>query len=183
MRMDTGLSFEDRLDKAMNFSPWKEWIMLLLEENEIWNIMEKTQTIPTNTMFLAAFTKKNVKAKRMLLDAVKDHIIPHVSRNKYAYEMWDALIKLYHSGNQNRKMVLREKLRSTKISKIDTVTSYLTGISHVCDDLLTIGEEVKDVELVRIALNEFLEKWAPFMKGFVAHENLPDWKRLWDDFS
>jgi hypothetical protein len=93
--MATGLRFEDRLDEAMNFSPWKERIALMLEENEIWDIVEKTQVVPTDTVLLVTFTKKNVKAKRMLLDAVKDHIIPHVSGKKNAYEMWEALIKLY----------------------------------------------------------------------------------------
>jgi hypothetical protein len=134
-RMATGLRFEDRLDGATNFSPWKERIALLLEENEIWDIVEKTQVVPTDTTLLAAYNKKNVKAKRMLLDVVKDHIIPHVSGKKNAYEMWEALTKLYQSGNQNRKMVLREKLRSTKMSKTDTVASYLTRISQVRDEL------------------------------------------------
>jgi hypothetical protein len=50
-RMDIGLRLEDNLDGATNFSPWKEWIMLLLEENEIWDIVEKTQVVPTDTGF------------------------------------------------------------------------------------------------------------------------------------
>jgi hypothetical protein len=66
------------------------------------------------------------------------------------------------------KMVLREKLRSIKMSKIDTVASYLTRISQVCDELTVVGEVVKDDELARTTLNVFSEKWAPFMKGFVA---------------
>jgi hypothetical protein len=128
-RMVTGLRFEDRLDGATNFSPWKERIALMLEENEIWDIVEKTQVVPTDTALLVAFNKKNMKSKRMLLDVMKDHIIPHVSEKKNAYEMWEALTKLYQSGNQNKKMVLREKLGSTKMSKTDTVASYLTKIS------------------------------------------------------
>jgi hypothetical protein len=48
---------------------------------------------------------------------------------------------------------------------------------------LVVGEEVNDYELVRTTLNGFLEKWAPFVKGVVACEKFPDWKRLWDDFS
>jgi hypothetical protein len=130
--------------------------------------------VPTDPTLLATFNKKNVKSKRMLLDVVKDHIIPHVSGKKNAYEMWDALIKLYRSGNQNRKMVLREKLKSTKMSKTNTVTSYLTRISQVHDELSVVGEEVKDDELARTALNGFSKKWASFMKGVVAREKLHD---------
>jgi hypothetical protein len=74
----TRLRFEDRLDEDTNFSPWKEWIALLLEENEIWDIVEKTQVVPTDTTLLATYKKKNVKSKRMLLDVMKDYIIPRV---------------------------------------------------------------------------------------------------------
>jgi hypothetical protein len=46
--MATGLRFEDRLEGAGNFSPWKERIALLLEEHDLWDIVEKTVTIPTD---------------------------------------------------------------------------------------------------------------------------------------
>lgn len=36
---------------------------------------------------LTKFNKKNVKDKRIILDSIKDHVIPHVTRKKYAFEM------------------------------------------------------------------------------------------------
>ena len=79
--------------------------------------------------FFSEFKKKNVRAKRIILDSVKDHIIPHVVRKYYAYQMWESLSNLYQSSNQNRKMVHREKLRSTKMARGESVTSYLTRVS------------------------------------------------------
>jgi hypothetical protein len=34
-------------------------------------------TVPTDAIFLATYTKKNIKAKIIILDAIKDHVIPH----------------------------------------------------------------------------------------------------------
>jgi hypothetical protein len=82
MRMATGLRFEDMLDEATNFSPWKERIVLL-EKNEILDIVENTQVVPTDTTLLETYNKKNVKSKRMFLDDVKDHIIPRVQKEKF----------------------------------------------------------------------------------------------------
>ena len=65
--------------------------------------MDKTHTFTTNATLLASFSKNNVKDKMMVLDVVKDHIIPHVSGKKYDYEMWEAVMKLYQSDNHNRK--------------------------------------------------------------------------------
>jgi hypothetical protein len=75
--MTTGLRVEDRLDGATNFCAWKERMILLLQENELWDIVENTTThpvlVPTDAPLLAAYTKKSIKAKRIILDAIKDH--------------------------------------------------------------------------------------------------------------
>ena len=85
-----------------------------------------------------------MKVKHILLDAVKDYMIPHVIGKNNAFDMWAAPVKLYQSNNQNQKMVLREKLRDTKMTKTDNVTSYITRISQVCDELDVVGEKMDD---------------------------------------
>jgi hypothetical protein len=42
---------------------------------------------------------------------------------------------------------------------------------------------VDETELVRIALNGFTKQWDVFVRGVVAREKLPNWERLWDDFT
>jgi hypothetical protein len=36
---------------------------------------------------------------------------------------------------------------------------------------------------VRIALKGFTKEWEVFVKCVVGREHLPDWSRLWDDFT
>jgi transposase InsO family protein len=185
--MATGLRVEDRLDGAVNFSSWKARIVLLFQENELWDIVEGTTAtpvvaIPTDPAALTAFTKKDIKAKRILFDAVKDHIIPHVSSKTYVHEMWTALKNLFQNSNENRKMVLREKLKSIKMTKSESVTGYLSRITQVRDELGAVGEVISSTELVRTALNGVAKPWAVFVEGIVARENVPSWDRLWDDF-
>jgi hypothetical protein len=31
-------------------------------------------------------------------------------------------------------------------------------------------------------LNGFTKSWESFFHGIVAHEHMPSWERLWDDF-
>jgi hypothetical protein len=104
-----GISFplvEDRLAKASNWSPWKARIVLILEELELWDIVQNLVVLPIDAMLMAKLRKRNIKAKRTILDAVKDHIIPHVSGKDFAFQMWQSLCGLYQSPNQNRKTVL-----------------------------------------------------------------------------
>ena len=76
----SGLRVEDRLDGGGNWTPWKARIVLLLEECELWELVGQAVTLPTDPILLVEFKKKNVRAKRIILDSVKDHIISHVVR-------------------------------------------------------------------------------------------------------
>lgn len=66
--------------------------------------------------------------------------------------MWDALTKMYQSSNENRKMVLREKLKCICMAKGDSVTFYLTQIKQVRDELSAVGDQILETELVRTTL-------------------------------
>jgi hypothetical protein len=63
--------------------------------------------VPTDATLIATYTKKSIKTKRIIIDAIKDHLIPHLTGKENAYDMWDFLTKLYQSTNENRNMVLR----------------------------------------------------------------------------
>jgi hypothetical protein len=126
-----GLRVEDRLAGASNWSPWKARIVMILDEGELWEIMENPVVPPTDVVLFAEFQRQNKRAKRTILDVVKDHVIPHIYGKDYAYQMWQSLCSLYQSPNQNRKMVLQEKLRGTKMGKTDTITSYLSRFTQI----------------------------------------------------
>ena len=86
-----GLRVEDRLDGATNFIPWKARITLILEENDLWDIVHSTTAnpvvVPSDAVDKAAFMKRDVKARRIILDAMKDHIIHHISTKTHAFQM------------------------------------------------------------------------------------------------
>ena len=101
----------------------------------------------------ATYQKINVKAKRVILDAIKDDLIPHVARKAKAFEMLTSLTNLYQSSNENIKMVLREKLKSVRMGKGEGMASYLTKITQVRDELAAVGEVVGIPQMVHTTLN------------------------------
>lgn len=71
-----------------------------------------------------------MKARLIILDGVKDSLIPHLSGKNSAHEMWMALQNLFQNKNENRVLVLEDKLKSAKMIKGEGVTSYLTRLSQ-----------------------------------------------------
>ena len=59
-----------------------------------------------------------VKAKRIIADSIKDHLIHHVSSLKAVKELFDALTNLFEGNNINQTMTLRNQLKNGKIKKL-----------------------------------------------------------------
>jgi phosphopentomutase len=108
------------------------------------------------------------------LDGVKDHLNPHLAKKKTSKDMSDALKNLFEVKNENQKMALKANLHDTKMGKEESVSSYLTQVSQLKDNLAEVGEVISDSELVRIALKGFTKEWEVFMKCVVDCEHLPD---------
>ena len=100
------LRVEDRLQGAHKFPTWKERIMRILDVSDAEECIDSTKVAPTHPTELARWKKLDSRAMLIILDGVKDHIVPHLSEKKTAMEVCKALEGLYQSKNENPKMVL-----------------------------------------------------------------------------
>jgi len=63
-----------------------------LNEETIKEILIPTLLVEVNPQ---TGRQRDVKNRRIILDAVKDHVIPHLFEKNTTREMWEALMKLY----------------------------------------------------------------------------------------
>jgi hypothetical protein len=71
----------------------------------------------------------------------------------------------------------------TSINQTIGINDNMIQQDKVKDELVAVGEVILDSDLVRIALKGFTKEWEVFVKCVVGHEHLPDWSKLWDDFT
>ena len=103
-------------------------------------------------MRIKSLHKKNlVKAKKITVDSITDHLIPQVSSLKTPKEMFDSLTKLFEGKNINQKMTLRKPLKNVKIQNAETIQSYFTRVSQIKEQLEVVEEEVENAEVVIMA--------------------------------
>jgi hypothetical protein len=131
---------------------------------------------------VAEFMRRNNKAKRIICDVVRDHIIPHLTGKTCAYDMWASISNLYERSNENQKMVLHDRLRGIHMLKDESVTSFLGHYTQIRDKIVAAREVVNPNSLVNEAMNRFTKLWGPFVWGIVAREFMPTWERMWDNF-
>lgn len=67
----------------------------MLDEFGLKTYTERVVARPTDPQQLEDYNKKMAKAKWLILDGVRDHIVSHLVAKNTAKEMWDALATLY----------------------------------------------------------------------------------------
>ena len=92
-----------------------------MEENELDSYIHEEVLVPKGDEAKALHKKKLVMAKRIIVDSIKDHLIPQVSSLKTPKSMFDALTKLFEGKNINWKMTLRNQLKNVKIQNVETI--------------------------------------------------------------
>ena len=83
------------MDGASNFGVWKDKISLVLEENGIKDYVTSVIVVPTDTTQLATYKKDDAKVRLIILDSIKDYIVPHILEFDTWKKMWDVILNLY----------------------------------------------------------------------------------------
>ena len=72
----------------------------LLDEHFLKTYVDSVVVVPADPDPLKKYRANMVKAKRMILDGVKDHVVCHILGKGTAKEMWDALATLYQGSSE-----------------------------------------------------------------------------------
>jgi hypothetical protein len=105
----------EKLEGIDKFRAWKYRIILILAENDLAKFIKEEVEEPEDDIEKEKHQKDSIRAQRIIVDSIKDHLIPYVSSKKTQKEMFESLSKLYEGNNINRKMNLRSQLKNTKM--------------------------------------------------------------------
>ena len=99
-----------------------------LKKNKLLKFIHNEQPEPEAAKAKEEHQMQLIRAKRIIADSIRDHLIPIVSSKKTPKDMYDALSRLFEGKNINRKMNLRNSLKSMKMAKGESVHDYFSRI-------------------------------------------------------
>jgi hypothetical protein len=76
--MSASTKLVDKLEGVENFCSWKYIIGLILEENDLAKFIKENVLEPEEDASKEKYKKDMIKAKMIIADSIKDHLIPHV---------------------------------------------------------------------------------------------------------
>jgi hypothetical protein len=174
---------EDRLDGSSNFSSYKSRLQVTLKEYDLLKVIQNTLPETTIDEENEIRREEDVKARKILIYSVRDHLLPCIVNLKTTYEMYEALKYMFESDNTLRALTLKGQLQSAKMTKGDTVAILFMKISKIKEQLGAIGEIMSDRELVLSTLNNITKHWEPFLQSISGREKLTNFDHIWTNFT
>jgi hypothetical protein len=100
-----------------------------LKRNDLAKFIKENVSEPEEDEAKEKYKKDMIRDKRIIVDSIKDHLIPQVSSKNTPKDMFDALTRMYEGRNINRKMNLRTQFKNTRMQKGETVQDYFSRVS------------------------------------------------------
>ena len=108
-------------------------------------------------------------AQMILIESIKDPLIPYISKVKTSKEIYDKLVEFYSVSIVGEVISLSPQLYKLKMSREDGIASYFMRISEIRDQLQDLGEVMSDREMTTVVLNALPEEWGNFTSRIYGH--------------
>jgi hypothetical protein len=122
-----------------------------------------------------------VRAKRIIGDSIKDHLIPQVSSRNTPKEIFDALTKMYEGKRIKENMNLRIQLKNTKMQKGETFHDYFSRVSQFKEQLEEIRDNLDEAKLIMTTLNGLTIPWDAFIQTICTRKEKLHFDSLWEE--
>jgi putative lipoic acid-binding regulatory protein len=141
--MTYSMKSENKLDGASNFRAWKTRIDLILAKNKVLDIVkgnimepefeEGKEKEPQNVAVMKKFKDSDINSMSIIVDYIKDHLIPYISHLDSSKNMYDALTNFFSVRNIEQVMSLKNELREMKMNDDDSRSEYNNFRSKTID--------------------------------------------------
>ena len=164
------MRFEHHLGSADNFEFWKLRIIMLLRENKLESFVREDKEEPKDNPKKLEWIEKNEKAMKIIVNAVRDHIVPIVAKHTTTYRMFRALENAFIINNTGKKLALKRQMNSVSMNKGEAINAFFMRITDLRDQLSALGYEIENRELFLIALGGLPNSWESFVQGISARD-------------
>eukprot|EP00253_Pinus_taeda_P008777 PITA_08777 len=103
------LRLEYALDGSSSYISWKDHLEVVLEDNGLKDFIGQEVPRSNDATQLAEWKTCVARARRIILEGVRDHIVSSLHGKEAPFEMWKTLKDLYQNSSDQRTLALKDK--------------------------------------------------------------------------
>lgn len=171
----------NKLVGSLNFFAWNRRIYLILIENEVIEYVKGSITKPSQeqAQALSKHMKGEIRVQRILIESIKDSLIPYVAKMETMKEIYEKLVEMFSISTSREVISLITKLYNINVFKDEGITSYLMMVSQIRDKLQELGEIMFDKGMTTVVLNALPNEWGNFVSSIYGNKEAIPFNELW----
>jgi hypothetical protein len=152
--MTYSMKSKNKLYGASKLRGWKTRIDLILPRNKVLDIVkgkivkpefeEVKEKEPQKVAAMEKFKDSDINAMSIIVEYIKDHLIPYISHLDSSNKMYDSLTNLFSVRNIGQVMSLKNELCDMKMNDDENITSYFVRVSQLRDQIQAIEEIISE---------------------------------------
>jgi transposase InsO family protein len=167
-----------KLTGFSNYQTWKFRMKMVLLRNNVWQYVDpagKNVPVPGEPADVA---QGRVKALTDIVLSVKEDIYFIIQSCVDPRDAWNKLAARYQTGNNASRLMLKDKLNSIRLHEGGSVSEYLTQLQSIQAELVGIGQQVPEAEVVERMLNSLPPSFDSVYQSFCTNAVLPTFEQV-----
>jgi hypothetical protein len=169
---DTGLTTKVNVE-PLNDTNWETWSFLMeqyLTVNNLWDIVDGTETEPTDATAKAEFLRKQKAARARIALHVSPSQLNSVRLQADPKNIWNELKCLNRPEGFGTRMALRREFAKMKKQPDIPMSKWITSVRDVARQIKDLNGDVPDEEIIVILTNSLPESYKPLVVQLDAME-------------
>lgn len=146
-----GKSYTIEALNGNNYYNWKFRMEMILAENEVSETILKETDLTQSQLSekeKAVLSKKEAKAKSLIVQCVEDNQLECLRDMKTAFQMWETLREKYEKKGLPGQLYLKKKLLSMKLQEEECLEAFILQFEEVTRKLKCSGAKISDEDLI-----------------------------------
>ena len=148
----------DKLTES-NYRSWSQQVKWILDELELWDIVDGKEVKPSSAEELAVWNKKAKKARSIIGASVTASVMTYIEGKDDPAAMWKVLEERYNPKTQTTLFQTIREFMNLKMNEGDDMEKHLQKVQHLKRKCEEQGEEISDNVYTAILLNSVSEEY------------------------
>ena len=159
--------------EGSNYATWKIQCRMALIKDDLWSIVDGTETAPTEADKLIKFRVRKNKALALIVLAVSPKLLYLLGDPDDPREVWTKLANQFQKKSWSNKLQLRRKLYSLRLKDGGSVQDHVKTMTEIFDELSIIGDPISEEDRVVHLLASLPESFSMMVTALEANVEVP----------
>lgn len=133
-----------------NFQGWKFQMEAVLTAHDIHDVVTGDRAKPNdqNSAEAKTWVKDDAKARFLMSSSMEYDELQNVLTCTTSKAMWDKLSAIHEQKTETNKLFLSQRFHEYRMNPTDTVVQHVSKIQNLARQLLDLGENIPDIQIM-----------------------------------